>query len=86
MAGPARLAFGLRPWLGALGLPAAVVVTARDRSVPPRKQRELAERLGARLFEDQGDHDSVVLRGREFAAVLLEALDAVSEKSPAHAA
>jgi 3-oxoadipate enol-lactonase len=78
--------YDARPWLGALDIPAAVVVTARDRSVPPRKQRELAERLGATRLEDQGDHDSVVERGAEFAAVLLEALAAVSEKSPARAA
>ena len=78
--------YDARPWLAALEVPAAVVVTARDRSVPPRKQRELAERLGATQFEDQGDHDSVVVRGAEFAAVLLEALAAVSDKSPARAA
>lgn len=77
--------YDARPWLGALGVPAAVVVTARDRSVPPRKQRELAERLGATRFEDQGDHDSVVARGREFAAVLLEALASVARESPARA-
>jgi 3-oxoadipate enol-lactonase len=78
--------FDGRPWLGALDIPAAVIVTARDRSVPPRKQRELAERLGATRFEDEGDHDSVVVRGREFAAVLVEALAAVSEASRARAA
>jgi hypothetical protein len=78
--------FDSRPWVGALDIPAAVVVTARDRSVPPRKQHELAERLRATRFEDQGDHDSVVVRGREFAGVLLEALAAVAEKSSARAA
>jgi pimeloyl-ACP methyl ester carboxylesterase len=78
--------YDARPWLSALDLPSAVVVTARDRSVPPRKQRELAELLGAARFEDQGDHDSVVARGSQFAAVLLEALAAVSAKSPARAA
>jgi 3-oxoadipate enol-lactonase len=78
--------FDSRPWVGALDIPAAVVVTARDRSVPPRKQRELAERLRATRIEDQGDHDSVVVRGREFAAVLIDALAAVAEKSPARAA
>ena len=71
--------FDSRPWAGALGVPAAVVVTARDRSVPPRKQRELAELLGATRFEDAGDHDSVVARGRQFAAVLIEALAAVGD-------
>jgi hypothetical protein len=78
--------FDSRPWVGGLDLPAAVVVTARDRSVPPRKQRELAERLGAERLEDDGDHDSVVARGAQFAAVLLEALARVDRRMPARAA
>jgi 3-oxoadipate enol-lactonase len=69
-----------RPWLSGLDVPAAVVVTARDRSVPPRKQRELAALLGARVFEDHGDHDSVVVRGDHFAAVLVEALASVRQE------
>ena len=71
--------FDSRPWAGALDVPAAVVVTARDRSVPPRKQRELAQLLGAQAFDDQGDHDSVVSRGPQFAGVLLAALAAVGD-------
>jgi 3-oxoadipate enol-lactonase len=69
--------FDSRPWLATLTVPAAVVVTARDTDVPPRKQRELAERLGAQRFEDDGGHDSVVVRGAKFAAVLIDALAAV---------
>jgi 3-oxoadipate enol-lactonase len=69
--------FDSRPWLETLDVPAAVVVTARDKSVPPRKQRELAQRLGAATFDDQGDHDSVVTRGRDYVKVLLEALAAL---------
>jgi hypothetical protein len=42
--------------------------------VPPRKQRELAQRLGAATFDDDGDHDSAVTRGRDYVKVLLEAL------------
>jgi 3-oxoadipate enol-lactonase len=71
--------FDSRPWLAGIDIPAAVVVTARDRSVPPRKQRELAERLRARTFEDQGDHDSVVARGRLYVLVLIEALAALRD-------
>ena len=78
--------FDGRPWAGSLDLPAAVIVTARDRSVPPRKQRELAELLKARTFEDQGNHDAVVVRAREFSALLVEALAAVAQESPARAA
>jgi len=77
--------FDGRPWLDAIEIPAVVVVTARDRSVPPRKQRELAERIGAATLDDQGDHDSVVVRGRKYAEVLLDALATVRE-APARAA
>ena len=78
--------FDARPWLGELrSLPSAVVVTARDRSVPPRKQRELADRLGAGVFEDGGDHASVVTRGERFTPVLLAALTDVRERAAAAA-
>ena len=66
-----------RPWLSGLDLPAAVIVTAGDRSVPPSKQHELARLLGARVFEDEGDHSSVIVRGDRYVAVLIEALAAV---------
>jgi 3-oxoadipate enol-lactonase len=68
--------FDSRPWLGSLDIPTAVLVTARDRSVPPRKQRDLAERLRARAFEIEGDHDAVVRR-RQYAPLLIEAVGAV---------
>jgi 3-oxoadipate enol-lactonase len=70
--------FDSRAWLGGVEIPAVVVVTARDASVPPRKQRELAQLLGARAFDDDGDHDSVVVRGRHYVQVLLEGLEAVA--------
>ena len=66
--------FDSRPWVGRLAPPAAVVVTARDRSVPPSKQRELATCSARATFEDAGDHDTVVTHGARFASVLIEAL------------
>ena len=71
--------YDARPWLPGLDVASAVVVTTRDRSVPPRKQRELAGLLRAQVFEHEGDHDSVVAQGEQFASVLLEALAAVRE-------
>lgn len=73
-----------RPWIGDLrDVPAAVVVTARDRSVPPRKQRLLAEALGAAVHEIQADHMAVVSHQPKFRAVLLDALDSVGARDPA---
>jgi pimeloyl-ACP methyl ester carboxylesterase len=77
--------FDSRPWLRGVDVPAAVVVTSKDRSVPPRKQRELVQLLGAKEFEHPGDHSAVVVRGRQYAAVLVEALAAVRE-APARVA
>jgi pimeloyl-ACP methyl ester carboxylesterase len=48
--------YDARSWLGELDMPVAVVVTTRDRSVPPRRQRELAELTGAKVFEAECDH------------------------------
>ena len=77
--------FDGRPWLRDLHVPAAVIGTSKDRSVPPRRQRELIDLLGARAFEIPGDHSAVVVRGKQYAAVLLEALAAV-RAVPARAA
>jgi pimeloyl-ACP methyl ester carboxylesterase len=73
--------FDARPWLGRLaGVPAAVVVTTRDPSVLPRKQRRLAEALGADVFEVRGDHVAVTSKADAFRAALLAALRAVSAR------
>jgi hypothetical protein len=63
-----------RPWLAALRVPGAVLVTAEDELVPPRKQRELAALLGVPAREVPGTHLAVVTHAEEFAAALLEAL------------
>jgi pimeloyl-ACP methyl ester carboxylesterase len=70
--------YDARPWIERLDVPAAVVVTTRDRQVPPRKQRKLATALGARTFEVRADHLAVTTHRDEFRAALLAALDAVA--------
>src|SRR3712207_7211778 len=47
-----------RSWLRGLSVPASVIVTSDDELVPPRKQRELAALLGARVREVPGRHRS----------------------------
>ncbi len=66
-----------RPWLGELDVPSAVVLTARDRNVPPRKQRELARLLDAPAFEVDAPHLAVATHRRAFLAALAAALEAV---------
>jgi 3-oxoadipate enol-lactonase len=73
------------PWIGELrDIPSAVIVTARDRSVPPAKQRALAAALGARSTDIQADHLAALTRQREYRRLLLDAIASVSE--PARAA
>ena len=55
-AGQALSHYDARSWAGALGKPAAAVVTTKDRLVFPRKQRALAVALNAAIVELPGDH------------------------------
>lgn len=77
--------FDSRTWIKQLRMPAAVVVTTRDTAVPPRKQYELAESLGAPVFEIACDHAGVTVKGDEFAEVLLRAIGSVSGEAAAAA-
>jgi len=70
-------------WAGALPQPAAVVLTARDRLVPPRKQRDLAAALGVAPHVVQGDHDACSVLPDVFVAALLQALRSVQARAAA---
>ena len=52
--------FDARPWIGGLQTPAAVVVTALDRLVPPGRQFELARLTGASVHRVEADHGVAV--------------------------
>jgi 3-oxoadipate enol-lactonase len=75
--------FDSRPWLRPLPFPAAVVLTSRDRSVSPRKQRELAEALGAEVFAAPIDHMDITFGAAAYNPVLVAALAHVRERSDA---
>ena len=55
-AGQAIAAFDARPWLAELSVPAASVVTCRDRAVDPDRQRATAAALGGAIVEVDGGH------------------------------
>jgi 3-oxoadipate enol-lactonase len=78
--------FDSRPWLGSVDVPAASVITSRDRSVSPHKQRELAAAIGGTALEVAIDHLEAVSRGDEYNPVLLEALETVRPSERAQAA
>lgn len=67
-----------RGWLGDLDVPSAVVLTRKDTGVPPAHQRELADLLGATVFEVEGDHGAAISAPEEFNPALLRALQAVA--------
>jgi 3-oxoadipate enol-lactonase len=67
-------------WVGDLPQPAAVVLTARDRLVPPRKQRALAAALGVEPHVVDADHEACARDAGLFNPVLLAALAAVRRK------
>jgi len=79
--------FDARPWAGALGVPAASVITERDSLVPHRRQRALAALLGATVHSLPGaDHDVPVTDIASFAATLRAAVDEVDPRPAAQPA
>lgn len=74
-AGRALSRYDARPWAGQLGLPAAMLITTRDRLVRPSKQRELAEALHARVIETDADHDLPLVQGDEYGRLTRLAVD-----------
>lgn len=59
--------FDSTAWLPTLRVPTAVVVTARDRAVPPVRQRRLARAIPeATMFDINAGHTACVLRADAF--------------------
>ena len=56
--------FDSRSWLAPLPIPTAVVLTSRDDAVPPRKQHELADAVGAQVFEAPINHLEITTTAR----------------------
>jgi 3-oxoadipate enol-lactonase len=70
--------FDSRPWLRSVSVPAATVITSRDRSVSPRNQHALAQAAGASVFEAPIDHLEVTARADVYNPALLQAVAAVA--------
>ena len=66
--------FSSHTWIGEVDVPAAVVVTARDRVVPVSRQMKLARAIpGASVHEVDADHAMCVTAPLVFAQALLQA-------------
>jgi pimeloyl-ACP methyl ester carboxylesterase len=79
-AGFALSRYDARPWASQLCRPAASVITTQDRLVWPRKQRALADALGAQVIELHGDHLASWEHPTEFAAATLAAVTHVVDE------
>jgi 3-oxoadipate enol-lactonase len=84
----AVIRFSSRDWVSNIDVPTAVVVTTRDRLVPPVRQYGLAQAIpDARLFEVDGDHLACVRSAGEFVPALVRACEWVtSAAAPAASA
>lgn len=73
-AGAALGRFDSREWLAEINVPTCVLVNTEDRVVRTDRQWELAGSInGARVFEIDGDHDSVWAQAAQFVPALVEA-------------
>ena len=66
--------FTSHSWISQVDVPAAVVITTRDRIVPPSRQRKLAAAIpGASIHEVDADHAVCITAPQVFVQVLLQA-------------
>jgi len=80
-AGSALGAFDSHRWIGAVDVPTAVVVTAQDSLIHPRRQMALARAIpGALALPVAGDHGVCVMAPRRFVPVLVEACSWVAAR------
>ena len=71
-------------WLDEIDVPTAVVLTRRDRVVPPERQRALHTAIrGATLHVVDGDHTVCATQPERFVPVLCDAVERVSRRVPA---
>jgi pimeloyl-ACP methyl ester carboxylesterase len=77
-AGRAIAAFDARPWLAELGTPAASIVTLRDLTVGPARQRSTAAALGAPAIEVDGGHAVCVTDPEVLGAAVRQGVDVVA--------
>jgi pimeloyl-ACP methyl ester carboxylesterase len=85
-AGRALAEYDARPWAGTLGVPAASLITTRDRLVGATKQRALASALRATVRELPADHFAAMSEPDRFAALTVELVGVVlraGQPSPA---
>jgi hypothetical protein len=75
--------FSSHEWIGEVDVPAAVVVTTKDRFIAPARQIKLANAIpGATIHPVHAGHAACVLSYRRFVPGLVEACESVASKLP----
>lgn len=70
-----------RPWLPRIDVPTAVVVTLKDKVLPPAHQMSVARGIpGATIHDIQAGHASCVLESERFVPAFLEAVTTVNAR------
>jgi 3-oxoadipate enol-lactonase len=82
-AGRALADYDARPWAGSLGVPAAMLITTRDRLVPPAQQRALAAALGATTKEVAADHFVTLTHPEAYAELTVALIEDVRQRASA---
>jgi pimeloyl-ACP methyl ester carboxylesterase len=77
-AGKALSRYDARSWAADLGVPAAMLISTKDRLVKPRKQRQLAAALSATVVEVEMDHLGALERPVQFSSATVELVASVS--------
>jgi pimeloyl-ACP methyl ester carboxylesterase len=76
--------FDSRPWIGEVDVPSAVVVTARDRLIPPARQHRMAHAIRhSAVYEVDAGHACCVLGAERFRPAMLAAVASVSSRTAA---
>jgi 3-oxoadipate enol-lactonase len=77
-AGKALSRYDAREWAGELDLPAAMLISTKDRLVKPRKQRQLAVALRATVVNVPMDHLGPLEMPDEFASATVQLVASVA--------
>jgi diacylglycerol O-acyltransferase len=73
--------FDSRRWIERIDAPTSVVVTARDRLIPPARQRAMARSIsGATVYDVDAGHAACVLNSERFRPAMLAATASVSTR------
>ncbi|GAC58791.1 putative hydrolase [Gordonia hirsuta DSM 44140 = NBRC 16056] len=77
----AMAAFDSREWLGQVNVPTSVVISTRDKTVPPERQSLLSDGISdSMVFPVDGGHACCVIGAERFVPAFTNAVDSVAQR------